>query len=138
LGACSSDDAFRRDGVHLFLLSKLNPGLGLLLITFVGAMNLLPFLGLFLFENRSYAVAGWFFVVPFGLALIFGGYSHFLGSGPDNVFQMTQGPWPLSFQITATLLAVLEILGCWLGVRMLEPFSKRHPAATGSNSKARA
>ncbi len=106
---------------HLAVLSKVGSALGLSFVAFIVAMNLLPFAGVLLLRSRFENFADWFFLLPFGLPLVFGGYAHFIGSGPQNLFQMKSGPWTASFRIGATILAVLEILAGWLGIGLIAP-----------------
>jgi hypothetical protein len=52
-------------------------------------------------------------------SLIFGVVNHFLIISPDHVQHLSIGSWKFPFQITAVLLAVIEIVGCWIGARAL-------------------
>lgn len=63
-------------------------------------------------------------VIPLGVALAIGSYTHFLSTGIDNVFHMPPRGLKLPFQVSAVLLTVLEALGCWVGVRMLIHYRK--------------
>ena len=49
-------------------------------------------------------------------ALTFGVYNHFVVVGPDHVSQVPPGELGMLFQVTAILVAVIEGLGCWVGV----------------------
>ena len=49
-------------------------------------------------------------------SLLFGGYYHFIASGPDNVNSLDTHPWALPFQISALLLAVTEAGGAVVAV----------------------
>ena len=44
-------------------------------------------------------------------SLVFGGYYHFIATGPDNVSSLGSHPWAGPFQITAGLLALTEATG---------------------------
>ncbi len=44
-------------------------------------------------------------IIPFSVALLIGGYAHFLSSGTDNVFRMPPGDWRFPFQVSAEMLA---------------------------------
>ncbi|MGB9256906.1 MAG: hypothetical protein WCC25_18845 [Candidatus Korobacteraceae bacterium] len=109
---------------HLVVLVRVQPnfpmlgGLGLILI------NLLPIAGVVAFAKGATRLAASLIVIPLGVALVIGGYSHFLSPGSDNVLRMPPHGLTLEMQISAALLAVLEALGCWLGVKMLS----RHDA----------
>jgi len=81
--------------------------------------NLLPVVALVAFAKGRYNLAGGLIVLPLSLALVRGGYTHFLTAGSDNVFRMPPGELRLPFQTSVVLLAVLESLGCWVGLRML-------------------
>jgi hypothetical protein len=71
--------------MHL-IVSVLDSSLSLPLVIFIAAMNLMPILGALSLEALSWH-RRLVLHYPFGLALAFGGYSHFIGSGPDNVFR---------------------------------------------------
>ena len=49
-------------------------------------------------------------------SLIFGVVNHFLIVSADHVRHLPEGEWRLTFQITAVLLVVTEVLGCFVGV----------------------
>lgn len=49
-------------------------------------------------------------------SLLFGGYYHFIASGPDNVASLMDHTWSFPFQITAALLAVTEAAGFVIGL----------------------
>lgn len=56
-------------------------------------------------------------------SLIFGVYNHFVLISPDHVSHVGALPqkfWALIFQITAALLAFVEALGIWAGIRSLK------------------
>jgi hypothetical protein len=103
---------------HLFLLVKVQPGTPRIALVLLVAINLLPIVGLVAFAKGHHKLAGGLIVVPFGVALAIGGYTHFLSAGADNVFQMPPGELRLPFQVSAMLLAVLEAVGCWIALRM--------------------
>jgi hypothetical protein len=102
---------------HLLLLVKVQPStprIALLLVV----INLIPVAALVVFAKGHNRLAGALIVVPFGVALVIGSYTHFLTAGTDNVFRMPPGELRLPFQVSAVLLAVLETAGCWIGLRM--------------------
>lgn len=82
-------------------------------------MNVIALVGLILLWTGFRKPAGWFLFVFFVIPLAIGGYEHFVKSGPDNVFQITQGAIALSFQVSAVLLLTFELLGCWTSIRIL-------------------
>ena len=104
---------------HLDLLFAVQPSFpriaGLMLV--LG--NLLPIVGVVGFAKGANRFAATLIVIPLGVALVIGGYSHFLSPGSDNVLRMPSGGLTLPFQISALLLALLEVFGCLVGVTML-------------------
>src|ERR1700686_190221 len=56
--------------------------------------------------------------IPLAAGFSASGFEHFQSDGPDNVFRMAATEWTLPFTISAVLLAVLELCGCWLCIRM--------------------
>jgi hypothetical protein len=105
---------------HLLILARLASALTREhALLFAVLVNLFPAIALILlWANHRKPACGillLFFVIPFAI----GGYEHFLSSGPDNVFHMASGEWTLPFEVSAVLLALLELLGCWASVRIL-------------------
>jgi hypothetical protein len=78
-------------------------------------INLVPVVALFAFRKGLSKLAGGMILVPLGVAIVIGGYTHFLSTGTDNIFQMSPGELRVPFQVSA----VLEAVGCWVGLRML-------------------
>jgi uncharacterized membrane protein len=72
------------------------------------------------------AFGGVLLFLPLAVGLLIGGNEHFVTPGPLNVFYMAATPWALPFRVTAVLLLVLEVLGCWIAVQAFRgvPFSK--------------
>lgn len=56
-----------------------------------------------------------FFLAAVGV----GAYEHFLGPVPTNVFRVAAGRTGTLFDVTVYVLTGLELLGCWLGGRLL-------------------
>jgi hypothetical protein len=112
---------------HLSVLSRMHPGT----ITggFVGGimlLNLFPVLGaLALWTTTANKIAGWLCLIPLGIGLVVGGYSHFLSPGPANVFRTARGPLSGQLQAGALLLLVIDALGCWLAWRLVRPHRRR-------------
>jgi hypothetical protein len=104
---------------HLLLLLKVQPTTPWFAAALLVVANLLPVAGLVAFAKGRYYLAAGLIVVPLSVALVIGGYTHFLTAGSDNVFWMPPGGLRLPFQVSAVLLAVLELLGCFVGLRML-------------------
>ena len=80
----------------------------------VGSVSLLVVL---LIWTRFYKVAAWMSAALLLIGLTVGSYEHFLSVNPDNVFIMPHGDWTLSFQVSAVLLVIVELLGIWASVR---------------------
>jgi hypothetical protein len=104
---------------HLVLLVRIQPNTPDFALVLLGLINLVPVAGLAVFARGKPRLAGCMVLVPLGVALFIGSYTHFLRSGSDNVLQMPSGGLTLPFQITAGLLVLLEAVGSWLGLRML-------------------
>lgn len=113
---------------HLFLLLKVQPSTPWFAALLLVVANLLPIVGLFAFAKGRYNLAAGLIALPLSVALLIGGYTHFLTAGSDNVFRMPPGALRLPFQISAVLLAVLESLGCFLSLRMLAATRAKHVA----------
>ena len=115
---------------HLILLAKVQPSTPRFALLLLVVINLLPVAALIVFVKGFRKLAGSMVIVPFVMALVIGGYTHFVSAGTDNVFSMPPGGLRLPFQISAVLLSVLEALGCWLGLQMLrvpEPIIRQAP-----------
>jgi hypothetical protein len=56
-------------------------------------------------------------------SLLFGVYNHFMALSPDHVSHvggLPQKSWPFIFQATASLLALIEMAGSWVGFRTMK------------------
>lgn len=106
---------------HLAVLVRVQPNFPMLGGLALVLINLLPIAGMVAFAKGANRLAASLIILPLGVALLIGGYSHFLSSGSDsdNVLRMPPHGLTLEMQISAALLAALEALGCWLGVKML-------------------
>ena len=103
---------------HLFLLVRVQPNTPGFLPPLLIAINLIPIAGLLAFVKGFPRLAAICIATPLAVALVAGVSAHFLNSGPDNVLNMPPVPLRLPYQISATLLVLLEATGCWLGIRM--------------------
>ena len=103
---------------HVVLLVKAQPDFARLAILLLVLINLLPLAALVAFAKRFSKIAGAVIIIPLGIALFIGGYTHFLSAGPDNVLRMPPSPLTLPLQISSVLLALLEAFGCGVGFRM--------------------
>ena len=61
----------------------------------------------------------WLLLVSMGGSLLFGMAFHFLLLGPDHVSSVNMEGWGATFQATAFLLAVTEVLGMAAALRVL-------------------
>ena len=103
---------------HLVLLAKIFPtpdsGTNWLPIVFASAAHL----GLsIVWWTVSIRIVGWVLLVLLSTALGAGVYEHFLGPGPNTIFRVPHTNWTADFRASVFVLLVLEILGCWLGLR---------------------
>lgn len=110
---------------HLLMLVKVQPGTPTLFPPLLILFNLFPVVGLVALAKGFRKLAGSMIVLPLAIALVIGSYAHFLSSGTDNIFHMPSGDLTRSFQISAVLLAFLEALGCWVGIRIFAHSSTR-------------
>jgi hypothetical protein len=67
--------------------------------------------------SRGRGLAAWMLAVFFAATASIGLYEHFLKPGPDNVLTMVGGPASPPFQASATLLVLVEALGCAIALR---------------------
>ncbi len=77
-----------------------------------------PAAGVLLWRGRLRAGA-WLLLVSMGGSLVFGMAFHFLLLGPDHVSSVNMQGWGVTFQVTAFLLAVTEVLGMTAALRVL-------------------
>lgn len=104
---------------HLFVLAKISPGLtGQQVLSTAVAINVVPLVGLVLLWTHYPRLASLLIFIPLAVGLSAGGFEHFLSNGPDNVFRMAATEWTLPFTTSAVLLAILELCGCWLCIRI--------------------
>ena len=108
---------------HLLLLVKVQPQTPAFLAPLLIFINLFPLAALLVCVKGYYKLAGIMIIIPFGIALIIGGYAHFFSSGPDNIFHMAPGVLILPYKISTLLLAILEAFGLWAAVRMFSNIS---------------
>ncbi len=104
---------------HLLLLVKVQPSMPTLVLPLLIVVNIIPLMALIAFWRGWRRLAGWMVIIPLGVALVIGCYTHFLSGGTDSVFRMPPGEWRSSFQVSAVMLAILEALGCWVGFQMV-------------------
>jgi hypothetical protein len=112
---------------HLVLVTKITPGLtDHQMLAATTAINLVPTVALVLLWAHFLRLGGFLLFLPLAVGLVIGGTEHFVTPGPLNVFYMATSPWVLPFRVTAVLLLVLEVSGCWIGIQAFRgvPFSK--------------
>ena len=76
---------------HLLLLVKVQPTTPRIALLLLILINLLPASALVAFAKGHHKLPGGLIILPFGVALAIGSYTHFLSAGTDNVFQMPPG-----------------------------------------------
>ena len=112
---------------HLILVAKITPGLtGHQVLAATTAISLVPTVALVLQWARFPRLGGFLLFLPLAVGLVIGGREHFVTPGPLNVFDMAATPWVLPFRVTAVLLLVLEVSGCWIATQAFRgvPFLK--------------
>lgn len=112
---------------HLVLVAKITPGLTDHQVrAATAAVNLVPAVALVLLWAQFLRLGGFLLFLPLAVGLVIGGNEHFVTPGPLNVFYMATTPWVLPFRVTAVLLLVLEVLGCWIAIQAFRgiPFLK--------------
>lgn len=77
-----------------------------------------PFAGLALLWSRYRTTGAVTLAVTMCGALLFGAWNHFVVASADHVAHLAPGPWRLTFQITAVLLAVTEVAGMLSGLAL--------------------
>ena len=112
---------------HLVLVAKITPGLtDHQVLAATTAINLVPTVALVLLWAHFPRLGGFLLFLPLAVGLAIGCKEHFVTPGPLNVFYMATTPWVLPFRVTAVLLLVLEVLGCWIAFQAFRgvPFLK--------------
>jgi hypothetical protein len=115
---------------HLVLVAKITPGLTEhQVLAATAAINLVPMVALVLLWAHFLRLGGFLLFLPLAVGLVIGGNEHFVTPGPLNVFHMASTPRALPFGVTAVLLLVLEVLGCWIAIQAFRgvPFSGAKP-----------
>jgi len=103
---------------HLVLVAKITPGLtDHQMLAATTAINLVPAVALVLLWAHFFRLGGFLLFLPLVVGLVIGGKEHFVTPGPLNVFYMATTPWALPFRVTAVLLLVLEVSGCWIAIQ---------------------
>lgn len=100
--------------VHM-LRSAMNAGPLIILASFITGVCAIAIVLSWTGHRKT---AGWLLVGYAVLGSTTGGYTHFVAPGPENVFQISPGEWVRPYQISATLLLLLQLLALGLGVGM--------------------
>jgi hypothetical protein len=105
---------------HLYVLGQINPTMTRGQLIVAGCIvSLVPLTSGVLSWTPRHRLAGWLMVASLGLGFAVGSYVHFLSGGSDTVFAIAAGEWTLPFRVSASLLVVVEALGCWVGLRLI-------------------
>jgi hypothetical protein len=110
---------------HLSLLVKVQPSTPRFFPPLLMLVNLFPVAGLVALAKGFRKLAASLIILPLAIALVIGTYAHFLSPSTDNIFHMPSGDLRFSFQISTMLLALLEALGCWVGIHIFAHASAR-------------
>ena len=74
-----------------------------------------------LVKNTNFQRGGaWLMVASMFGSLVFGVFYHLLVPGSDNIYSVMNGQWSVAFRSTALLLAIVDIAGCLVGLRVLK------------------
>lgn len=78
-------------------------------------INVCPLVAMVLLWTRRQRAGLALLSISMGASLLFGVWNHFIVSGPDHVAEVAPGAMGRVFQITASVLALIEAVGAWLG-----------------------
>lgn len=101
----------RQAHIHLQIMLTRNQWLFVLAV-----ITLAPPVAAILLWTRFQRVGAWLLLLSMLGSFVFGVYYHFAAVSPDNVSQVPPGAWGTRFQLSAVLLAVVEALGCGVGI----------------------
>ena len=105
---------------HLALLQHVYPpGPGFNIPTLGITVGVCSLAGVLMLWTRFAKFAACFIIALLLIALVTGGGEHFVFPGPFNVFYLTPNDWAAQFDVSAALLAVVEIVGLWLAFRVI-------------------
>lgn len=82
-------------------------------------ITIAPLVSMLLLWTRLRKAGAVLLLLSMGGSLIFGVINHFVIASTDHLLHLRGGDWRFPFQLTAILLAVIEILGCWIGAAAL-------------------
>jgi hypothetical protein len=78
-----------------------------------------PFVSLGLLWTTAKRLGAWLLLGSMLGSLAFGVYHHFVLHNPDYVAQVAAHGWGTVFRVTAVLLALVEMAGCYVPARWL-------------------
>ncbi|WGV25294.1 hypothetical protein [Halotia branconii] len=81
---------------------------------------LAPIIAAVLLWTQFYRLGSWLLLSSIAGSLLFGIYNHFLVISPDHVSQVAFTGWGMLFQITAIVIVIADVLGCWVSAWALK------------------
>jgi hypothetical protein len=113
------------NGLHGLAHVEIPVPLSLLQGLFVGIVIFLsPFIAAVLF----YRMGSWLLLSAMTGSLLFGVYNHYMVISPDHFTQVSFAGWGLLLQVTALLIALVDGLGCGVGVWALGTIPQQEKA----------
>jgi len=91
----------------------------------VVVITLLPWVAAALLFTRKKKMGALLLALSMLSSFVFGFWYHFLSNTGDNVTQV-HGPWHSTFLWTAIVLAVIELGGTIVGLRLFRAISRSH------------
>ena len=86
----------------------------------VSVIMIAPILAAALLWTKWRRQGAWLLSASMAGSLLFGAYNHFVAVSEDHIFHVPRaGSGRTTFQITAVLLALIELSGCLMGARLL-------------------
>lgn len=85
-----------------------------------GVIVLAPLVALGLLRRGKVEVGGTLLAVSMAASLLFGVYFHFVAPTPDHVGAVPAGPWRGPFRVTALVAAIVDAVGVFVGVRLMD------------------
>jgi len=111
--------------LHGMAHRKLHVELGAAQKIFVfGVILIWPLVAALLLWLGQIRLGSLFLVLSMGGSFLFGFYWHFAELTPDRIDRQVSGSWGMLFVATAVLLAITELLGTYLGLRLLRSGSQ--------------
>ena len=89
----------------------------------VAVIMLAPVLAAVLLWTTRRRAGAWLLSASMAGALLFGVYNHFVAVSEDHIWHVPYGSGRATFQITAVLLALIELGGCVIGARLVTVMS---------------